>query len=363
VESDEQPKNRRARRAAEKGADEEGASIKDRNQRLRADAAAGRRKVRDDRVARASAEGLDASERLDDVFLRSSDAAGKFLNRYATGIQSLIVLAAAAGMGYLIWDYRNDAAEAKLGDRIAEALNTENARLASDTAPKKTEFGLTDTRPEFAEEAAKQKASLEKWRALEKDTPSQVREFAVLGEAGSLLDAGETAEAQKKYQTLTSSESPLIKTRAYEGLILTFEAAKDLEGALKAAQSLKDVTGQGDLGTYHEARLRLAQGDQAKALELVTQLKEKLSKGVGPLEAKPYLLDAVEDLKKTLQPEPVEPGVGGLTPEQMAMLQRQIEEMQKKQAEGGTSAPPGPIPLDPGPLAPVEPAPPSSPTP
>jgi hypothetical protein len=351
VESDEQPRNRRARRAATSGSNTEGDAIKDPNRRLRAEAAAGRKKTRDERVARASAAGLDASERLDDVFLRSTDAAGKFFGRYATFLQSLIVLAAAGGMGYLIWNYRSEADNAKLGDRVAKALDSQSSRLASDTAPKKTEFGLTDTRPEFADAEAKRKAVLEGWRTLEAGTTEGVREFAALGSASVSLDGGQFADARKKYESLAASRSPIVKARALEGIVFSWEREGNLDSALSATQKLSEVPGSGDLASYHEARLWYAKGDSAKALQLTTSLKEKLSRGARPLEARPYLLGAVEDFEKTLNPKPEAPG-SGMSPETLEMLKKQLEQMQKSSGEAPPAGGPAP-----GPLAPTEPTP------
>jgi hypothetical protein len=352
VESDEQPKNRRARRAAASGNNTEGdEAIKDPNRRLRAEAARTRKKTSDERVARASSVGLDASERFDDVFLRSTSAVGKFFGRYATALQSLIVLAAAGGMGYLIWNYRSDADNAKMGDRVAKALDVQTARLAADTTPRKTEFGLSDTRPEFADAEAKRKAVVDGWRTLEEGTPDGVREFAALGEATTLLDSGQFSEARKKFEGVANSSSPVVKVRALEGVMFTWEGEKNLDAALSAAQKLSDVAGANDLASYHEARLWLAKGDTAKALQLTSALKEKLGKSAKPLEARPYLLSAVEDLDKTLNPKPESLG-SGLSPEAMEMLKKQLEQMQKS----GGEVPSGDGPL-PGPLAPAEPAP------
>lgn|GEM_PF-2271641 len=363
MESDEQPQNRRARRAAEKaGPAGTNAESQDRNQRVRN--AAGRRGTREAERQRSSAEGLDAVQRMDDVFLRSTDAAGKFFSRYATWIQTTVVLAAAGGMGYLIWNYRSGADDAKAGDRLAGVLDVQSARLASDTSPRTSPFGLSDTRPEFADEAAKTQAARDKWRALETGSPSEIVAFARLAEAGLLYDAREFAKAREKYEGLEGSKVPTISARAAEGVILSLEGEGKLDQALNAIGALRDLPGQADLAAYHEARLTLAQGNRAKALEVVHKLKAKLNKGSSEFDSRPYLLGAVEDLEKTLDPKP-KVASNGLSPEAMEMLRKQIEQMQQQGNPGAPGSPSAPveIPLDlapapegsgEGPLAPAE---------
>jgi hypothetical protein len=364
VESDEQPQNRRARRAAQKaGPAGTNAGSQDRNQRVRTEAA--RQNPRGAGRGRVGAQGLDAGEKVDDVFLRGTDAAGKFFNRYATWIQAAVVLGAASGMGYLIWNYRSDADEAKAGDRLGAALDTESARLAADTSPRTTQFGLTDTRPEFADQAAKNQAALEKWRSLENGTPAEIAEFARLSEAGLLYDAREFTKAREKYESLDSSKVPIIAARATEGVVLSLEGEGKIDSALTALGALRDLPGQADLASYHEARLTYAQGNRTQALETLQKLKTKLSKGVGPFDSRPYLLGAVEDLEKTLNPRPEGPG-SGLSPETLELLKKQLEQMQQQGAPADGSPAPFEIPsgspeapLDSpdaplGPLAPTE---------
>lgn len=348
MESEDQPQNRRARRASEKKNADQG-EIKDRNQRLRAEVRGTKKRATSAEKARAA---LDAQERLDDVLLRSTDAAGKFLGSNFNWLQYVIVLGAAGGIGYLFWNYRSGVDQAKRGDQLAEAFDVTHGRLASDAAPKTSQFGLVDTRPEFADPEARAKASQEKWAALASSEPA-LELHALLAQAGGKFDGRAFEDAIKSYETILShpkaQKSPLIQARAAEGILLSYEALGNYDKALDAVKRLQGVAGQAQLATYHEARLALLKGDKTRAKELVASLSEKLKKSEKPGSSPGYLSVQVSELEKTLDPKPTLP-TGGLSPETLAMLQKQLEELQKNAAQNEGQE--GSVPFDPIPLLP-----------
>lgn len=361
MESEDQPQNRRARRASEKTNADQG-EIKDRNQRLRAE-------VRGT-TKRASGAGknlgaLDAQERLDDVLLRGTDAAGKFLGSNFNWLQYLIVLSVAGGIGLLFWNYRSGVDRAKRGDVLGEAFDVTHGRLASDTAPKTSQFGLVDTRPEFADEEARAKAGKEKWAALASAEP-KLELHALLAQAGAQFDTRAFEDAIKSYEAILANpkaqKSPLIQARAAEGILLSYEALRNYDKALDAVKRLQGVPGHAQLATYHEARIALLKGDKTRAKELTASLREKLKKSEKPGANPGYLSAQVSELEKTLDPKPTLP-TGGLSPETLAMLQKQLEEMQKDAPP--SDEPQDAVPFDPIPLLPAtdEPLEPSEGTP
>lgn len=340
---DQEPTNRRARRAAEKTT--EGATPKDRNQRLRSEMAKRRKPSGDG----GGLDALTSADRVDDVLVRSAGSAGKFLNTNSSWLQWVLVLGAAGGMAYLIWNFRTGREDETRGDLLAEAQRTQIARLASDETPKTTQFGLTDTRPEFASAEERSKAARAEWQSVVQAAP-RMSFFAKLAEASALFDVGQYPQARAAYEAVlsdkTSEGSPLARTRALEGLIFSFEAEGDKDKAIEAARRLAASEGNGLLGGYHEARLEFLRGQRDKARELLAPLKEKLDKKRSPGAPPSYLSGAVEDLQKTIDPKPALPS-GGLTPEMIERLQQQIAEMQKS----GQSAPPLQIPVDVGDLS------------
>src|SRR5690606_1269270 len=152
VSDEEQTLSRRERRAqAKKGGTVEGTgeTVKDRNQKLRADAAARRRKARQEERSAAAAEGLDAGERMDDAFVRSSAATGRFLRDNMVWLQWLVILGIAGAMGALIYNYRQQVKSEKVGARVASVLDAQFGRLAEAEEIPQSDPRLVDPREEF----------------------------------------------------------------------------------------------------------------------------------------------------------------------------------------------------------------------
>jgi hypothetical protein len=315
------PTNRRARRAAEKTGGATPVS-KDPNRRLREEAANRRNR---------EGQRLETGEKLDDVLMRSTDAASKFVGSNFAWLQWIVVFGIAGGMGYLIWDYRQGLAAEKSGDRLAHALLTDHGKLSTEEAGRPNPLGLEDTRPEFATAADRAKAAGEQWAKVQSADPV-LGPFADVAKATALLDAEKWGEARKAFEAIAqdtaSAKAPLVRERALEGIMLSYEGESDFIHARDAARKLKDLEGSHDLGSFHEARLGYVLGEKDAAKETLTKLAEKLGKGRKPGEPGGYLLVSVEELLKTLDPKPVaeEPQI---TPEALERLKKQLEEMQK----------------------------------
>ena len=344
-------RERRAQAKTGKSADGGAEELKDRNQRLRAEAAAKRRKLREEERSSAAQEGLAAGERVDDALSRSVDASVRFLRDNFAWLQWIIIAGLAVGMGFLIYEYRKEVTGEKEGSKLANILASEFGRLAATEPVTPSDRRLVDPRPEFESETARAKKAGEQWAGLKGSKVGALRLSAVLGRAGALYDQGKFAEARAAYEAvLSDGESKLltqIRGRALEGVGLTFESEKKYEEAKKAFEKLNSIESKEfkHLQRFHGARVEYLLGNRDKAKELLTALDTELSVGAGPQGPTDYLGAAVRDLLKTVDPSRAQEEQQALSAQQMQEFLKQFEAMQKK--NGAPEGAPGmPVPME-----------------
>lgn len=360
-EEQEEKLTRRERRAQAKGGAPDGEEkVKDRNQRLRAEAAAKRRKLRQVEREAAASEGLDASERMDDALVRSADVTGKFLRENFVWLQWIVIGGFATAMGFLVYDYRNEVAAEKEGGKLASVLNAQLGRIASAEVETPADSRLVDPRREFASEEEQLKASLSAWQGL-KGKPAQFSLLSKLGTANVLYDQEKFGEARKAYQE--AAEHPQaklnesLKGRALEGIFLTLEAEEKYDEALKALEPLSKLEAKSfkQLAQFHKARVQYLSGDAEKAKEALIKLDAELSPGTDLEGPRDYLALAVKDLLMTVDPTKAIEEQQKRQALQMEEMMKRIQEMQKQNG-GATPSIPG-FPAPPAPAAPSVPAP------
>lgn len=351
---EEQNLSRRERRAqgkSGKSGDSGSEEIKDRNQRLRAEAAAKRRKLREEERSSAAQEGLATGERVDDALSRSADAGVRFLRANFVWLQWIVIAGLAAGMGFLIYEYREDVAAEKAGTKLAGILSTEFGRIASTDAVTPSDRRLVDPRPEFESEQVRAQKAAEKWNSLKSAKAGALKLSSMLGRAGALYDQGKFVEARAAYESIVADGQskllPQIKGRALEGVGFTLESEKKYEEAKRAFEKLSSVESKefSNLQKFHVARIEFLLGNRDKSKELLSALDTKLSEGAGPQGPTDYLGAAVRDLLKTVDPTKAQEEQQALSAEQMQEFLKQFEAMQKN--NGAPGAPPGmPAPME-----------------
>jgi len=263
-------------------------TIRDRNKRIRAEAAEKRRRQREgapEKRRAVSARNLDAGEIVDDALARTSHAAWEWLKKHSTAVQWVVVLLVAGGIGWRIYIYRQDRNHATATEMLAKAISAEHGKIGTASTEPDRYTGLVDNRPAFATAEERSKAAEAAYRqaaASVKGGPSAA--LAELGLAGVLYDQGKFAEAKAAYEKVRDSDlaklEPDAKGRAIEGVALSLEALGQADQALTEYKRLEnsDIPGFGPLGMYHQARLSFAKGERDKAKELLKKCLEKLSK-------------------------------------------------------------------------------------
>jgi predicted negative regulator of RcsB-dependent stress response len=361
------PKKKKKKRPSVDAAPE---PIRDRNRRLREEAAGKRKGKLEER--RAPTRNLEAGEIVDDALARSTQAAGEWLKKNFNVVQWFILAGLVGWIGYAVYNYRAARAAEKASAQLTSAIRAEAARIGSsdDTKPD-PQTGIVDTRPAYPTNADRLQAAEKQYRAIA-DTNSQstASTLAKLGLASVLYDQGKYADAKAAYQAVKDSrlaaQDDDVKGRALEGVGMSLESLKDLDGAQKAFGELAniDALGFGALGAYHQARLAAAANNPEKAKELLKDAQKKLDAADSAGDSKKsvgaptgYLQQAVRDLLRKVDPSAVSASPNALTADQLQQLQEQmgspggdgkgvssekLQELLRQMSKGGAKAPAAP---------------------
>ncbi|HWP04143.1 MAG TPA: hypothetical protein VNN72_00315 [Polyangiaceae bacterium] len=319
--------------------DEAPKAIRDRNQKIRDEAAQKRKSRRDSERRAAVSRNLDAGEMVDDALARGTQAATGWLKRHFNKLQWVIVAVAVGGIGSQIYRSRVHKSDAKATDALMAGVLAELGRVGTDeegTVDPST--NIADPRQHFTDDATRLKTAEERFRAA--DGSPTLKTLAQLGLAGVLYDAGKTKDALAVYRSVR--DSALAKTdtdvrlRSTEGAALAEEALGNKDAAKKGFKELEssDIPAFVSLGLYHQARLAFAAGERDAAKELLKKVIDKAGKP-SPETPPGFAVSAAKELLATIDPNAVPKQQ--LTPEQIQALMQQAAAKQEGQSSDDAS--------------------------
>jgi tetratricopeptide (TPR) repeat protein len=302
--------------------------IRDRNLRLREQAAAQRRSKRERERRTAAASGLDAGERVDDALARSTHAVTVWLKKNSNTVQWVIVLLIVAGISWQIYSWRSKKTKEREADALAKGLGAELGQVKNELLEDEESKEYPSVLPSFPDDAARLNAAAKDYKAAIALAPnSGPGRLAELGLASVLFQQDKFDDALARYRAVAAG--PLAKTdtdirgRALEGMGLSLESKKDLDGALQQFGRLAnlDEPGLKTLGLYHEARIYYLKGNKEKAKERLGKAQEQLKK-LAKFEGGPpsYLGSALRELGTALDPA----SAAGVSAEETESLRRQL---------------------------------------
>jgi len=246
--------------------------------------------------------------------------ANKWIAEHRTTFGAVAGAALLCVGGALSWAFWQDRRTTDASVLLAQGMADEHGHIATGTEDDDTPTG--ELYPTFKSAAERRDAALAKYRGIEsKYAGTGAAILARLAEASLLLDAGDAKGAIAAYEEVKAS--PLARAdaevlgRALEGigfggeLLAQSDAAhrdKHLDDALAEFKALEavDVDGFKQLGTYHQARVLLAKGDKAAALDLLKALHATLEEP-GVRQKFSYLYFVVEDRLRELDPSALPP--------------------------------------------------------
>ena len=352
---------RRAKQAGTSQGSSEAASpddIRDRNARLRAKAAADRQSKRErdrSRIA-ATAAGLDATERLDDVFVRTTHALTLWIRKNFRWLQWAAIIAVVGMFGVQGLRYYQRQVWAKSTDALMSGVLAQSGTVGDDEEAKSIpdELRRWDNRPMFANvETRLSTAEKDLKSAIDKYGNTGAGDYARLQLAGIKYDQQAFDDALKLYREVRSgklAQNDLeVRGRAIEGSGFCLEAKADLEGALKSFRELSNLEGSLEfavLGLYHQSRVLIAQGKSDTAKDLLQKAQKRLGDDKDAAAAA-YYKRPVQELLSQIDPSAMAtaatPDFSELLKRDPARLQRMIDNLKRK----GSDAPPGEGPGEP----------------
>jgi hypothetical protein len=323
-------------------ADDKGAeAIRDKNRRIREEAAQKRRTKREGEKAaarRPTLGQLEASEIMDDAFARTTHAVTGWVRKHFAIVQWVLVGSLASVIGWQVFKYHRGKVEGRTTDALAAGLTEELARVGDEPATEDQFTGLGDPRPLHATNEQRLKAAEAAYRKV--SDGDSIRTLARLGLAGVLLDQDKYKEALVEYRAV--KDSPLsqkdadVRARSIEGVGLSQEGAGDSAGALKTFHELanQDSAAVSALGLYHQARIEKKQGGIEKAKGYLVSALKKISDSKL---RQAYVEGVARELLGSIDPKALPPP----SPQMLSAEQREqlaaLEKM-KKAAQEATKA-------------------------
>ncbi len=296
------------------------------------EAAASKRlaKIGEGGVKRPSALGAVSPDA--DPLLERAARASKWVKEHRQTFGGFAAVALLGIAGFAGWSYWQDKRNGQASALLAQALADQHGYVSDKEPDEDDDNKPAHLYPTFKTAAERRDAAIEKYRSVEsKYAGTGAAMLAQLAEGSLLLDAGDPKGAIAAYEAV--KDSPLgqadgeVRGRAFEGigfadeLLAVSDAGnkdKHLSDALDEFEKLEhvDVDGFKELGLYHQARVQLAKGDKAKAIDLLKDVQKRVS---DPGEKHPfsYLEFVVEDRLRELDPTALPPkapksmGMGG----------------------------------------------------
>src|SRR6185436_11394875 len=151
--------------------------IRDRNRRIREEAAAKRRSKRESEKAvtrRPTLGQLEASEIMDDAFARTTHAVTSWARRHFTVIQWVVVAGVVGGIGFQVYRHHRAKVEGRTTDALMTGVTQEVSRVGDDVSEEDTQTGLTDPRPVHKTNEERLKAAEAAYRKVSEGSTARI---------------------------------------------------------------------------------------------------------------------------------------------------------------------------------------------
>jgi hypothetical protein len=270
------------------------------------------------------------------------------------------LLAGLVGLGgYLHWQ---SSREIDASVTLSKAVETQRAYVGE--PPKKSDDDDDDRPQHFKTAEDRRTAALKQYKEVQQKFHGTGASILARLSEGSLLLDGHDADGalaafgDVKGSVLAAADLE-VKSRALEGIGFAYELkaqanpadkAKHLDAALASYKELETAVGSArglkEMSLYHQARALMDKGEKDKAKEVLTTLKDLLTKGDDPIApglptppSFPYLKEVAMDRLRSIDPSAVPSSSHGsqagggmnLTQEQIKKL---MENAAKKNAGG-----------------------------
>lgn len=296
----------------------------------------------------ATAAGLDASERIDDLFVRSTHAVTTWIRNNFRWLQWALMIAIVSMFAVQGWRYYHRKAAGKSTDALMEGERALSGTVGMEDELAKVpeELRRFDNRPSFHDDDQRLSVAEKGFKsAIDQFGKTKAGDYARLGLAGVKYDQQAFDEAYKLYSQVRGSklaeDNLEVKGRAIEGMGFCLESKPDLDGALKSFRELSNLEGSLEfavLGLYHQARVLIAKGDRDSAKDLLQKAQKRVDEDKSAPAASYFsrpVREALAQLDPSAAKSGISPDLSELLREDPSRLQQMLNGMKK----GGSGAP------------------------
>lgn len=192
------------------------------------------------------------------------------------GVAVILIL----GVGWVAWGNFGESRRAAVTRKVAAVLEAEAADVVAEPPPA-PEGQEEENRPlTFRTEKQRSETLVRRYKALlAADGSAELTAFAHLGLGGVYADLGKQADAQKEYQAVLDAGVDSLAPYALEGMMYVLEARGKKREAMAKVDELKTIQDGKfrNLAAYHTARMEIADGRKAQALDLLRRVQRDLA--------------------------------------------------------------------------------------
>jgi len=215
-----------------------------------------------------------------DQFVTTSMQAVNWLEHNRMLVFGGIAAVLLVGVSYVAWGDFSAGGRASVTRKVASVLEAEDAEVVAELPPVPEGQDEEDRPLTFRTEKQRSQTLVRRYkRLLDAGGSAELTAFAHLGLAGVYADQGKDADAQKEYQTVLDAGVDSLIPYAIEGMVYALETRGKRHEARAKLDELKTIQNGRfrSLASYHIARLEIADGDKARALDLLRRVQRDLA--------------------------------------------------------------------------------------
>ena len=191
----------------------------------------------------------------------------------AVGVSGAVaLLIVALAWGGVAWSQRRTESST---EALGKALKIYGAEVTTGDIEAKPE---PNGPPKYKTDKERLEATLAEAKLVQKNHSGSVTDEAALVEAAALFDLGKLEEALAIYQKIAGRQTGAIQQLAHESWGLVLEQQGKLDEALKQYEQAVPLLGDfyRDRALFAQARVFIKKKDKKRAMELFTQIVQKI---------------------------------------------------------------------------------------
>lgn len=215
-----------------------------------------------------------------DQFVTRSMEAVSWLESNRKLVLGAVAFILVLGVAWVGWNSYAEKRRAAVTRTVSAVLEAEAADVVAEPPPLPEGADEQDRPLTFRTEKQRNETLVRRYkRLLAAGGSTELTAFAHLGLGGVYANLGKHQDAQKEYQAVLDSSVETLAPYALEGIMYVLEARGKKREAQAKIDELKTIQDGKfkNLASYHAARLEIADGRKAQALDMLRRLQRDLA--------------------------------------------------------------------------------------